>query len=252
MIFKLARHSTLATAILALSISALLMPGVVTAQESDGWKFRLTPYLWALGLDGTTAALGNDVPLEADFGDILDLLNIALSANMEFNNGKWFVVLDPMWADLEAPIDTGGPIAGKVEIQLIIVDALVGFSLNENFDVYAGARYYDQDITIVPDMAPEIPLGDSWTDYMLGIRVHNDISDKWSFSAKLDGAVGGDSDSAWYLQAIASRHFSKNRHLDLGWRYYSVDYESGSGLTRFLWDVDHSGPVIGYSWEFGH
>ena len=252
MIFKLARHSTLATAILALSISALLMPGVVTAQESDGWKFRLTPYLWALGLDGTTAAMGNDVPLDASFSDILDLLNIALSANMELNNGKWFVVLDPMWADLEAPIDTGGPIGGKVEIELIIVDALVGFSLNENFDVYAGARYYDQDITIVPDMAPEIPLGDSWTDYMLGIRVHNDISDKWSFSAKLDGAVGGDSDSAWYLQAIASRHFSKNRHLDLGWRYYSVDYESGSGPTRFLWDVDHSGPVIGYSWEFGH
>ncbi len=82
MIFKLARHSTLATAILALSISALLMPGVVTAQESDGWKFRLTPYLWALGLDGTTAAMGNDVPLDASFSDILDLLNIALSANM--------------------------------------------------------------------------------------------------------------------------------------------------------------------------
>ena len=79
-------------------------------------------------------------------------------------------------------------------------------------------------------MLPQIPLGDSWTDSLLGIRVHNDISDKWSFTAKLDGAVGGDSDSAWYLQAIASRHFGTNKHLDLGWRYYSVDYESGSGL----------------------
>ena len=145
---------------MVLMVSVLLMPRVATAQESDGWTFRITPYLWMLGLDGTTAALGNDVPLDASFGDILDLLNIALSANMELNNGKWFVVLDPMWSDLEAPIETGGPIGGKAEIQLLIVDALVGLSLSEHFDVYAGARYYDQDITIVPDRFPAIPVGD--------------------------------------------------------------------------------------------
>jgi len=33
--------------------------------------------------------------------------------------------------------------------------------------------------------------------------------------------------------------------------YYDVDYESGSGLTRFKWDVAHSRPVVGFSWEFG-
>jgi hypothetical protein len=33
--------------------------------------------------------------------------------------------------------------------------------------------------------------------------------------------------------------------------YYDVDYESGSGLTRFKWDVAQSGPVVGFSWEFG-
>ena len=197
MISKLPRRRKLATAILTLCVSIMLTPGITTAQESDGWEFRLTPYLWALALDGTTAALGNDVPVEADFGDLLDLLNFAFSANMELSNGKWFVILDPMYADLEAPIEPGGPIGGKVEIELVILDALVGFSLNENFDVYAGARYYDQDITIVPDMAPEIPLGDSWTDFLLGIRVNNEISEKWSFTGKLDGAVGGDSDSAW-------------------------------------------------------
>ena len=107
MFFKFIRRRLLAATILTLSVFALLAPGAVTAQQSDGWEFRLTPYLWMLSLDGTTAAMGNDVPLEADFGDILDLLNIALSANMELNNGKWFFVLDPMWADLEADIETG-------------------------------------------------------------------------------------------------------------------------------------------------
>ena len=251
MFSKLVRQRLLAATILTLFVPALLAPGVVNAQQSDGWKFRITPYLWMLGLDGTTAAMGNDVPVDASFSDILDLLNIALSANMEFNNGRWFVVLDPMWADLEAPIETGTPIGGKTEIELLIVDALVGLSLDEHFDVYAGARYYDQDITIVPNMIPSIGLGDDWTDFLLGVRFHNEISGKWSFAGKVDAAIGGDSDSAWYLQAVLLRHFGDNMHLDLGWRYYDVDYESGSGLTRFKWDVAHSGPVVGYSWEFG-
>ena len=82
-------------------------------------------------------------------------------------------------------------------------------------------------------------------------RVKNEISKKWSFTGKVDGAVGGDSDSAWYLQVIFLRHIGTNKHVDIGYRYYDVDFESGSGLSLFKWDVAHSGPVVGFSWEFG-
>jgi hypothetical protein len=245
-----AGRQTFAAAILTLSVSAFLMSSVASAQESDGWEVRLTPYLWALSLDGTTAAAGNDVPVEADFGDILDLANFAFSANIELNNGKWFVVVDPMFADLEMDIETGGPIGGKVEIELMLVDALVGHSVNENFDIYAGARFYDQDIKIIPNTLPVIPLGDDWTDILLGVRFHNDINDQWSFTGKLDGAVGGDSDSAIYAQALFLRHIGDNKMFSAGYRYYDVDYESGSGLSLFKWDVTHSGPLVGFSWFF--
>jgi len=203
-----------------LSMTVLLSPGVSMAQQNDDSYFRITPYLWMLGIDGTTAVLGQDTDFDMDFGDILDVLNIALSVNMEWNTGQWFFVLDPV--------------------------------LNENFDIYAGARYYDQDITIGFDgtILPTVNLGDDWTDFLIGFRAHNQIGEKWSFGGRLDGAVAGDSDSAWYLQAVLMRHFGENKHLDLGWRYYDVDYESGSGLTRFKWDATHSGPVVGFSWTF--
>ena len=250
MFSKLVRQRLLAVTIIVLSTSALLTPGVVNAEQSDGWSFRITPYLWMLGMDGTTAALGNDVDVDMSFSDIVDVLNIALSANMELSKGKFFVVLDPLWADLEAPIETGGPIGGKIEVELVIADLNVGYSVDENFGIYAGVRYYDQDITIIPNLLPQIGLGDDWTDVILGFRVGGKVGEKWSFAGKLDGAVGGDSDFALYLQAVVLRHFGTNKHLDLGWRYYDVDYESGSGVTRFKWDVAHSGPVIGFSWEF--
>ena len=256
MFSKFVRLQKLTIVILALCSVAMFTPGLATAQQGGGVDFRVTPYLWMLALDGTTAVAGQDVPVDESFSDILDVLNIALSVNMEWNTGKWFFVLDPLWSDLEmdfavpsppAPV----PLGGKIEIQLIIADALVGYVLNENFDIYAGARYYDQDIKIVPSgPAPSISLGDDWTDFLIGFRAHNKIGEKWSFGGRLDGAVSGDSDSAWYLQAVLMRHFGENKHLDLGWRYYDVDYESGSDLTRFKWDVAHSGPVVGFSWTF--
>jgi hypothetical protein len=236
-----------------MATTASLSPGVALAQQDSDSFFRVTPYLWMLGLDGTTAVLGQDTDVEADFSDILDVLNIALSVNMEWNRGQWFFVLDPLWADLEMDFATPDPLpaTGKVEIELIIADAMVGYEINDNFDVYAGARYYDQDITIVPDgPAPSIGLGDDWTDFIFGLRVKSMMGDKWSFGGKIDSAVAGDSDAAWYLQVVFNRYFGDNKHLDLGWRYYDVDYSSGSGLTLFKWDVAHSGPVVGFSWRF--
>ena len=248
-------YTSVATAFLTV---AMALPNNAAAQRTDESFFRITPYLWMLGLDGTTAVLGQDTDVDASFSDILDVLNIALSVNMEWNTqSNWFFVLDPMWSELEMDfvIPTPGPLepTGKVEIELIIADALVGYGINENFGVYAGARYYDQDITIVPDgAAPSIGLGDDWTDFLIGVRAAGSLSDKWFMSGKLDGAVGGDSDSAWYAQFVFSRIFGRNdnMHLDLGWRYYDVDYVSGDGLTLFKWDVAHSGPVVGWSWEF--
>jgi len=241
--------------ILSLVVIASIWPTAVTAAESNSWEFRLTPYLWMLGLDGTTAALGEDVAVDAGFSDIVDVLNVALSANMELSKGNFYVVFDPMYSQLEAdyvgPGGGAGPIGGTVKIDMVIADLNVGYSFGENFDLYVGGRLYDQDITLTPNLLPTQKLGDDWTDIIVGIRTGGSISDKWSFSGKLDTAIGGDSDSAWYLQATLLRHFGSNKHLDLGWRYYDVDYESGAGISRFKWDVAHSGPVVGFTWEFG-
>jgi len=248
------KRGILIAALGVLTLTVSLSPGVASAQQNNDSNFRITPYLWMLGVDGTTAVLGQDTDVDASFGDVLDVLNIALSVNMEWKTANnFFVVLDPLWAQLEMDFATPGPlpIAGKVEIELLIVDGLVGYEVNDKFDLYAGARYYDQDIKIVPSgMAPTIQLGDDWTDVILGFRYHSQVGDKWSFAGRLDGAVAGDSDSAWYLQAAFLRHFGDNKHLDLGWRHYDVDYTSGAGISTFKWDVAHSGPVVGFSWEF--
>jgi hypothetical protein len=243
----------LAVATIILIVSASLRSGTAAAQESDEWKFRITPYLWMLSLEGTTAALGQDVDVDASFSDIFDVLNIALFINMELSKGNFFVFFDPMYTQLEA--DFAGPegstVGGKMEVDIVIADLAFGYSFDQYFGVYAGARYYDQDYTVTPNLLPQISLGDDWTDFIIGLRAGGDVSENWSLLYKMDFAVAGDSESAFYMQTALMRHFGDNMHLDVGWRYYDVDYESGAGPTRFKWDVAHSGPVVGFSWEFG-
>ena len=242
--------------LLAGSTAAMLLPNEAEAQRVDESYFRVTPYIWALSLDGATAApSGEDIPIDASFSDLLDKLNMALMVNLEWNTkSDWFFLLDAMWANLESDFATPGalPVTGTVDVNMTIYDGLVGYSINENLGVYIGARLNDHDITISTDggVAPNINTGDDWTDYIIGLRVFGELNDNWSMGGRLDGAIGGDSDSAFNLQFIFARHFGESMHLNLGWRYMDIDFDEGTGLERYKWNVSQSGPIIGWSWEF--
>ena len=222
------------------------------AQDDGDWDFRITPYIWFMQIDGETAVAGQNIPVDASFSDILDNLNLSLAANFEANNGKFFFVLDGLYADLEADIEPNPIISATAEVQIVMAYANVGVSISEYFDLYTGVVYQDQDIKIIPGMLPSVDLGDDWTDYVIGVRAQGSVSENWFFRGRWETQFAGDSESLFSFDVIFSRYFgsNKNMHLDLGFRYFSTDYESGSGLTRFLWDVDMFAPVIGYSWTF--
>jgi len=222
------------------------------AQDDGGWDFRITPYIWFMAIEGETAVAGMNIPVEASFSDILENLNISLAANFEANNGKFFFILDGLYADLELDIEPTSFISGVAETQIVVFDGLVGVNIGEYFDLYAGVRYNNQDITVIPTLLPSVELGDDWLDYLIGVRVQGPVSDNWAFSGRLDTAIAGDSRDMFFFEVMFQRYFGRNRnmHLDLGFRILSVDYESGSGLTRFLWDVEQYAPVVGYSWNF--
>jgi len=38
-----------------LGVALILISTMVQGQESDGWDWRITPYLWTVGLDGGLA-----------------------------------------------------------------------------------------------------------------------------------------------------------------------------------------------------
>ncbi len=71
-------------------------------------------------------------------------------------------------------------------------------------------------------------------------------------SLRGDYAVAGDSVSgSWNAIGFMKRRIGKTMALNLGYRYYKDEYATGSGLDRYLWDMKMTGPVVGYTWQFG-
>ena len=56
--------------------------------DSDEWQFSITPYLWAVGLNGDMTVKGVDSDVDESFGDILSNLDIALEAHLRFGKAN--------------------------------------------------------------------------------------------------------------------------------------------------------------------
>jgi len=64
------------------------------------------------------------------------------------------------------------------------------------------------------------------------------------------GGFGIGSDFAWQIQAYAGYRFSKLFHITAGYRVISLDYKTGEGENRFLYDINTFGPVIRFGFNF--
>ncbi len=124
-----------------------VIPELTPAPVSP-WEFRLTPYGWLTGLDGTSGAGGITTDVDAPFfNDILDNMKMAAALRFEARNGKWGLLTDGFYADLGANGDPIGPAYKSVSIDLkqFIGQAAVSYRVYETpkgfIDIFAGARY---------------------------------------------------------------------------------------------------------------
>ncbi len=235
---------------------ALWLTAAPLMAQDKAWEIRLTPYLWGVSLDGTSV-IGPAPPtdIDASFSDILSNANLALSLHTEFIRDKWTFTIDPTYMSLTVDVDVPvPPISGEIDIDMWFVELWAAYEFVEHWQVLGGARWQSQEIS--PDFGLGLPVSGvdvDWTDWFVGFRYTNDISDKWFVAVRGDVQFAGDSDSSWNATVFFSRRFGQrnNMALNLGYRYYTDDFETGSGLSFYSWDMDMTGPVVGYTWRFG-
>jgi hypothetical protein len=246
----------------AVLLFAILLSQPAFAQSGSGndWEFRLTPYLFATGLDGQIG-FGDALPpttVSASFSDVLDL---AFMLYGEAKKGRWGVWGDAMYVDLGVENEQPFPIvliySGiALDVSLTTFSAGGSYSLlntgDGSLDLVAGGRHWsvDQDLTFVgfSESVPDktISAGDSWTDPVIGLRGRTNISDRWNLNGQVVGGVGGQSESSIDVFANIGYAFNDLFTLGLGYRYLDVNYDG----DEFLFDVEFKGPLIGgaFTW----
>lgn len=237
----------------------LVLAAVVSvhAENVDKQEFHFSPYFWLPSMDVTSTLGPVSVPIEMDFGDIWENFDVfAISARGEYWWGQFGVVADGLWMDMQK--DNLGLLGGAdLQISDGIVDLLAAYRFNlkgkgvsaPSMRVLVGGRYH----YLKQEVSGPTTVGGSkdWMEPVLGAQLLAPMSGKWMATAR--GDVGGfgvsdASDITWSAMAGVGYEFARNWMAKIGYRYYYIDYSTGSGLDTFGLEGDMHGPWIGISY----
>jgi hypothetical protein len=182
---------------------------------------------------------------------------------VEHRRDKWSFLGDIAYLKLTAEdSNTVGPeaeIGLEAELEQTVLEGFAGYRLHESInegsdlgiDVIFGARHTALDI----DLALEGPMAsrsrnkeEDWLDAVIGIRFENDYHNGWGSSVWLD--VGDGSDSSSYQGLAIASYLSNAWRFYGGWRVLHLEYDTGSGTSKFAVDLDYNGPMGGVAYRF--
>jgi hypothetical protein len=243
---------------------ALLALQSVSAQAQESWDFKVIPYLWMVGIDGTMSVGPVDNDLDVSFSDILSDMDIGGSVVFRGMRGKHGFHLDYTYLRLKPdpmllpapPFPEGSGLNQKLTIN--ILEAAYNYELPmsgaSNAQFLIGARNTDMEIKLRSNngYAPiNLSGGPSMLDYFVGVRTETPIGEgKWAFNFM--GTIGGgDTDLPWTLQGVFSRKFENNNRLAIGARIWNLDFTEPNGIMglRMGMDVKMAGLMIGYVFD---
>src|SRR5262245_12845273 len=233
-------------------LALILVPAAANAQQApDRWTVELTPYLWAAGVDGNTAADGTGSEIDTDYKFFsLDNLDFALGTAVEARKGRWGVLGDAMYVEFSDEFDRGPN--SEVELSGGVFDmvGLMAASNGRPLELVFGLRSVALNSTVAVARVPRAEARESWLDPIIGLRFVYDFNDRWSVA--LRGDVGGagisshSSELATNVSAIFGWRIGEKVTLRGGYRMLQMDFD-GDDLVL---DATLQGYIVGASWAF--
>lgn len=220
------------------------------APRDEGWQFTLQPYLLAPAMDGSSGIAGLNVGVDVSRKDVISNLNIGFLGYVEAARGDWAIGVDTNYMNLDATPDDQRISAN---ISQTAVQPMVFYRISPNFELMGGIRYNSIGIEFEfenPNIASRSRRKD-WVDPIIGARVNLPIGGRNSFSFLGNiGGFGVGSDISLQVRPMLNFGISGSTTIDVGYQWVYMDYESGSGLNRFAYDVMTEGPILGITFTF--
>lgn len=224
-------------------------------------RFEVTPYFWAIGINGDVTAGGREADVDVDFGDIWDNLDIAFALRAEAWYGKWMFFIDGSYLQVS---DDNNTMLGKLEVELdsTMLDFGLGYRVWETafgtddgqsvaVDLYGGGRYIDMEVDIELDGRRDVDKSKDWLDPIVGAQVTWKPHVRWAILARGDiGGFGAGSEFTWSAFGGVNYRFTDWFSATVGYKALGFDYEDGSGNRKVEFDLVVHGPFVGVTFSF--
>jgi hypothetical protein len=231
--------------VLVLASSQLAGAAPATAANDEAGDLEFAFYLWGSHLDGSVGVGPVEASADASFSDIMENLEFAFMAALRGDHGRWAWVLDAQLVELENTETLGV----EVGSDMTILELDLAYELREGFEVLAGARYVDVEgrlALLLPAGTSSVAAGDSWTDPVIGARFARPLGRSWRFTGRTDiGGFGVGSDFSWGLLLSGEYQATERLKWGIGYRILDIDYETGRGVNRFVYDTRQAGLITG-------
>jgi len=232
--------------LLALALAATLLPAALRAEDPNPWTLDVSLYGVAASMSGTAGLGPIDADVDVGFDKILDNLNFGAMGAVRVGYDRWAVSTDVIYMDVE-----GSEGSFNAKVQQWMVQPQLEYRICEHFGLYAGARYNSIDLELDGPLGVNPSNTESWWDPVVGARVSLPLGNKFTFNVSGDvGGFGVGSDLTWQAFPYFSWQFTRWGSLQVGYRLLYTDYENGSGLNRFKYDILTHGPQLGVTFHF--
>jgi hypothetical protein len=246
--------STLLFTAALIAITLGLAPAAVAGED---WKFGAGTGFFGLNIDGDGGVATVAGPLEfdasMDFDEIKEVLESAFGVGGFAAKGKWTITYNVQRMELEDTV-SGVVLATPASATLTFTGTGAEGTVSYRFAVtgktawslLTGLRYtkHDYDLNITVGAAAPFFRGvdHDWTDFLIGLKHATQLSDKWSWSSRLDGGFGG-SEGTFFFNTGFNRTFGKRWMFNIFGQITAVDFEEDSinSSDWYLYDADEFG-----------
>lgn len=244
--------------------STLLLTLACVAQTAQAQEFpaeadwKVSLYLWTVGLDGDLGIGPINADLDLSFGDLVDALNYGGGLAFRRDWGSNVFITDLQYYSLSPDkVDTplGGTIATDLDMPLLQFYYGRKFATGKGHAGWlAGVRYMQLDTKltwnpILPDVKQVRSDSPDFTDFLVGGFYESSISENWDMTLQGDIGFGG-SDGTWNAQLLFQRNLQSGNAVVMGLRVTDIDFEDDlPNGAMFKYDAMMTGLMLGFTWD---
>lgn len=230
----------------SLLLAAFALASHPNATHADKWTFDASLYGLAAGMTGEVGVGPNTANVDVGFDKILENLEFGAMGRMRLGYGPVAISADVIYMGL-----SGSKNAFSADLDQWVVEPSLSCQLSQEFELLVGARYNNIKGEIRGPFGRNPTSTQEWWDPIVGANISLPVGD--SFSLNFRGDVGGfgvGSDLTWQAFPFLNWQCTETCSMQAGYRWVYTDYETGSGLSRFKYDITTHGLQVGITFQF--